>query len=138
MNLTLGIDAVEINRFEHWDTYSPKQLSKFFSSQEIEYCRSIAVKSAERFATRFAAKEAFFKALGTLCSPQPSLLSIAKFVSVINSHNGAPVLRIQWDALKTQIHSELTCHIVAHLSLTHTKTTAIACVILIEPNSQNC
>lgn len=139
MNLALGIDAVEINRFEQWQTYTHQQLAKFFSSQEIDYCRSIALKSAERFAARFAAKEAFFKAFSTFCpTKQLSLFSIAQFISTQNSQNGPPALKIEWNALLTAAKIELQFTPEALLSLTHTKTTAIACVILIAPNSQNC
>ncbi len=139
MNLALGIDAVEINRFEQWDTYTAGQLAKFFSPEEIDYCRSIALKSAERFAARFAAKEAFFKALSTLCpTKQLSLFSIAQFVSTQSSQNGGPTLKIEWNALMTAAKIDLPFTPETLLSLTHTHTTAIACVILIAPNSQNC
>ena len=64
----IGIDSIEIARFRLWHTYSYRQLSRIFSSEEIDYCLSNIIKSSERFAVRFAAKEAFF--LNTLHKSQ--------------------------------------------------------------------
>ncbi len=67
MILAIGHDIVEINRFAHWHTYSLKKLSKVFNQSEIDYCLQHPAYTAQRFAVRFAAKEAAYKAL---CSAQ--------------------------------------------------------------------
>lgn len=66
MVLGIGIDSVDIARFEQWHTYSHKKLLRVFSPAEIAYSLENPTKSAERFAVRFAAKEALFKALTPL------------------------------------------------------------------------
>jgi phosphopantetheine--protein transferase-like protein len=58
-----GIDTIEIDRFSQWHTYSRQKLRRIFSPEEIDYCLANPQKSAERFAVRFAAREAFYKAL---------------------------------------------------------------------------
>src|SRR5205823_5560593 len=104
-----------------WNTFSQKSLSRIFSQQEIDYCLQMPSKSAERFAVRFAAREAFFKALS---SAQPhehfSFLTVCVAVSIIKI-NARPMCIINWQKLTTKIP---TCTI--HISLTHTNTIASA------------
>jgi holo-[acyl-carrier protein] synthase len=125
MIIALGIDSVEIERFEHWHSYDQNKLARVFSEQEILYCLQEPEKSAERFAVRFAAKEAFFKAL---CQAYPEkrflLLIVAKNCQVIKLAL-APELYVDWQALKTSKFKVL-------LSLTHTRQAASAAVILQE------
>ncbi|MCC8073615.1 MAG: holo-ACP synthase [Clostridiales bacterium] len=54
----IGIDIVKISRIEK-SIKSPSFLNKVFTEKEREYC-----KRAENYAGIFAAKEAYFKALG--------------------------------------------------------------------------
>lgn len=120
----IGIDAVDIKRFAHWHLYSRKMLSRIFASQEIDYAQSNPTKSAERFASRFAAKEAFYKAA---CSRVEecniSFLTLCKYVSIDSSKNGAPLLVINWTDLGLPQANAL-------LSITHTSTCALAIVTL--------
>lgn len=65
MTVGTGIDIAETQRIEqalerHGDRFS----RKIFTPSEIAYCERFKNK-AERYAARFAAKEAAFKALGT-------------------------------------------------------------------------
>jgi holo-[acyl-carrier protein] synthase len=127
----LGIDTVEIDRFVAFIHYQDNQLYRIFSSQEITYCRSTPAKSAERFAVRFAAKEAFFKAFWQLGNPASlPLFSVARQVSVTLNPAGVPKLAINWQALGLADWHDL----VNHLSLTHSRLSATACVII----SGNC
>ncbi len=136
MNIALGLDAVEISRFAHWHTYTDAQLLKVFSPPEIIYCRSIAVKSAERFAARFAIKEAFFKALCQLFAQEKlSFLTVAKQATLDHHSNGSPYLTIQWQALSISLPEPIITPPEVQVSITHTKQTAIVCVILIGQNS---
>lgn len=157
MILGIGIDSVEIERFAHWHTYSPKQLKRLFSQEEIDYSLSNPIKTAERFAARFAAKEAFYKALCATCTYQPSFFSIARKVEVIHLQS-RPVLKVNsslnqfTDQLQPKSLNKLQSnHMlqgtnqintdknqpIAHLSITHTKTTATAFVILEENYKKN-
>jgi holo-[acyl-carrier protein] synthase len=65
MILGTGIDVTETARIEkalarHGDRFS----RRIYTAREIQYCEKFKNR-AERYAARFAAKEAAFKALGT-------------------------------------------------------------------------
>jgi holo-[acyl-carrier protein] synthase len=133
MIVGMGIDAVEIERFEPWTRFSYKQLLRIFSAHEIDYCFSVPAKTAERLAARFAAKEAFFKALSAAAPGHGlSLLSICKNVSVVRQAGLPPVLQVNWQSLSDLSEKGLPETILTHLSITHTKTMAIALVLLDE------
>jgi holo-[acyl-carrier protein] synthase len=60
----IGIDIVQIPRIEKaLQRWEDRFLMRVFTESEIEYCEGKA-RPAARFALRFAAKEAFAKALG--------------------------------------------------------------------------
>lgn len=121
---TIGIDAVDIARFESWVSFPSKKLSRIFTSAEQEYILSLPEKAAERFAARFAAKEAAYKALFPLL-PQPMpFLSVAPLITILSNPSGQPILIIDWQALR------LPETYRAQLSLSHTATTAFAVVII--------
>lgn len=124
----IGLDAVDISRFEHWSKYSIKQLQKVFHADEIAYAFSNSQKTAERLAARFAAKEAFYKALSALTQKKYSLLYIFKHVRVSHRENGVPFLIINPSILSTDYFCTLT--------ITHTSKTAIALVFLTQHVNQ--
>jgi phosphopantetheine--protein transferase-like protein len=128
MTQSIGIDLVEIERFKNWRNYSDRQLRKLFSVEEISYCRAITKKSAERFAVRFAAKEALFKALAPLTDTLPPLLTLCAACTVIVDAHGVH-LHIDWDALKKYFSWAVPLIPVTQCSLSHTNTTASAVVI---------
>ena len=60
----IGVDIVEISRIEKAiSRWGDPFLNRIFTASEIEYCQGKA-RTPSRFALRFAAKEAFSKALG--------------------------------------------------------------------------
>lgn len=123
----IGIDSVEIERFHNWHLYTRSQLSRIFSPEEIDYCLEIPIKSAERFAIRFAAREAFFKALrAAVPNHTVPFLTVCRNSSIRRLEKGNPVLYFQWNLTGLQVEKELHCH----LSLTHSKTMATAIVLL--------
>ena len=122
--ITVGIDSVEIDRFTPFLSYSRKKLSRIFSNDEIDYCLKEPKKSAERLAVRFAAKEAFLKALTPRLETRISLLTVCRSCSVITTAQGIPHLRINSRSLGLQERSQWS------VSLTHTSVIATAVVIL--------
>ncbi len=120
----IGIDAVDIERFTLWHTYSEKKLSRIFSAEEIVYCLSQYNKSAERFAVRFAAREALYKAL---CSAYPNnklpFLTLCAHTT-IKKVEGRPYVD-----LRALVDIDV-CSAIIHLSLSHSRTQAIAMVII--------
>ncbi len=122
MILGMGIDLVDIERFSKFHLYSPHALSRVFSSEEIAYCLKVPLKSAERFAVRFAAKEALFKALCHLKrSPVTSFLNLCKISSLKNSP--IPHFSLSWESLELA-----PCLIL--VTITHSAKTASAIVLL--------
>lgn len=131
MILGIGIDSVEVKRFAAWSGKTLPQLKKIFSEAEIIYCLQNKRLSAQRFAVRFAAREAFFKAL---CSMSPDViipfLTLCKAVHVVHDDNKIPHLNIDWALLHTSNKNMTSENIRAHVSLTHSAITATAIVIL--------
>jgi len=125
MIIGIGIDSVEVERFAHWHTYAPSTLRRIFSQEEIDYCLKNPLKTAERFAVRFAAREAFYKALS---SAYPMLnvpfLTLCKYITITKSENQAPILYL--NRQKPLIQN----NIKTFVSFTHTKNTASAFIIL--------
>jgi holo-[acyl-carrier protein] synthase len=118
-----GVDLCEVPRMEQAIArHGRRFLERLFTPGEIAYADSKANR-AERYAARFAAKEAGMKALGTGWRG-----GIAwRDFEVANLPSGRPSLRLHGKA--AQIAAELGVHNIA-LSLTHTRDHALAMVIL--------
>ncbi len=67
---SVGFDLTRVSRCANFIWYSSRVLQKIFTRDEIAYCFAVPELAAQRFAVRFAAKEAFYKAL---CSMHPHL-----------------------------------------------------------------
>lgn len=131
MILGIGIDSVEINRFDDWHSYEAPKLQKIFTPREIEYCLSVSKVSAERFAARFAAKEAFYKAVGGF---KPDYIipfaTMAPLIEIEKNPNGSVCIAVPW---KKILHDDtFKQNIYSFVSLTHTRTHATAVIILEE------
>jgi holo-[acyl-carrier protein] synthase len=135
MIIGLGLDLVDIDRFKGWENYQTLTLQKIFSLEEIAYCRALLIKSPERFAARFAAKEALYKALSPhvlLGKPLP-FLTLCQHSSVISTPTG-PQFMVNWPALASYLPKLSPPNLM--LSLTHNKTTASA-VLVLQANAIN-
>ena len=131
MMLGIGVDSVEIKRFADWNTYSNPKLLRIFSQEEIDYCLNSPIKSAERFALRFAAREAFFKAFCQMIPEQKiPFLTVCKQVAVKHAQNGPRFLDINWRGLIPAQFDLKQGTISCLSSFTHTQTTATALVFL--------
>jgi holo-[acyl-carrier protein] synthase len=121
MIIGLGTDIAEVHRIaKSIENNSFKE--KVFSKAEIEYCDA-KVNKAESYTARFAAKEAFFKALGTGWRGGMSF----KEVEVWNDELGKPTLNILGNT--AEILKERNIKKI-HISLSHIKDVAMATVIL--------
>ena len=84
----IGTDIAEVSRFEKW-IKNPEMLERFFNENEISTAKS-ETSQCQHYAARFAAKEAFSKALGT---------GITDFnlreVYITNNSEGAPLLNVE-------------------------------------------
>ncbi|MDP6986661.1 MAG: holo-ACP synthase [Phycisphaerales bacterium] len=64
-DLVHGVDIVDIRRIESMlESHGDHLISRVFTTAEQQYSESSGKGRAERYAARFAAKEAVFKALG--------------------------------------------------------------------------
>ncbi len=117
----IGTDITEVRRFEKW-VKEPEMLERFFNEKEMSSAKSEAAK-CQHYAARFAAKEAFSKALGTGISSFG-----LKDVYITNNSEGKPLLNIEGDALSLMKERLGQCK--AFVSLSHEKEYAIAFVIL--------
>ncbi len=121
MIVGLGTDLVDVPRFSK-SIENESFIRRVFSSAEIEYCNSVANK-AERFAARFAAKEAFAKALGTGFREGMAF----KEVEVVNNENGKPSIQLIGATAKALSNVNMAKVL---LTISHTTTMATATVIL--------
>lgn len=122
MIIGTGIDICEVPRIAASTArFGDRFLERVFTAEEIRYCKS-KKNSTERFAARFAAKEAAMKALGTGASRGVTWKSI----EVGHASGGRPILRLYRQT--AEIAERLGVKRIS-LSLTHTENTAMAVVI---------
>lgn len=119
MILGLGTDIVEVQRFQALIERRGEQvLSRLFTDEERKAC----LEAPHRLAARFAAKEAFLKALGT------GLRGMAwREICITNDEMGAPCLRCSGraeEALRMKGAARV------HVSLSHSRHYAVAQVVL--------
>ena len=118
-----GIDIAEVERIERSIArFGGRFKERVFTADEIRYCESKANK-AERYAARFAAKEAGMKAIGTGWSRGVNWRDI----EVRRLPGGRPTIVFHGKA--GELFAKLG-GVRAHLSITHTKESAMAYVIL--------
>jgi len=115
----IGTDLVENRRLERW-LGQPRLLAKYFSERELRDVSGSAHPAAS-LAARFAAKEAFGKALGTGLAG----LSL-RSIEVRRAEGGRPDLHLTGEAL-TALQSRSAR---VHLSLSHEAHYAVAFVVL--------
>ena len=117
----IGIDLVNIRRMEKW-LLNEKLLDRYFHPDEIAVVLSSGKSAAQSLAARFAAKEAFGKALGTGLSG-----FMLKDIMIANNEDGRPQMRA-FDSAKTALEKYGADRI--HISLTHEGDNALAMVVL--------
>ncbi len=112
----IGLDLTELNRIERLIKRQPKFIDRILTEKEKDKYESLAPRRKIEYAAgRFAAKEAFSKAMGTGIGKQLSFLDI----QILNDSSGKPVVA----------SPELNGSIV-YVSITHSKDYAAAQVII--------
>ncbi len=117
----IGIDTIEVARVAREIVRSDGFKERYFSAGEITYCESKRGK-ARNYAARFAAKEAFFKALGTGYSGGMAFHE----VEVVNNRLGKPEIVLRGKAKELCRKRKIRG---IHVSLTHIKDYSSAVVI---------
>jgi holo-[acyl-carrier protein] synthase len=113
MIIGIGVDIIDVERIRKLAEKNPRFLERVFTPEEIAYC-SGKMNKYQHLAARFAAKEAFFKALGRKIKWTD--------VGIVNRSSGKPDLVIKE---KKSFPFEKT-----HVSLSHLQDYATACVVL--------
>lgn len=117
----IGTDIAKVSRFEKW-VKNEEIINRFFNPLEIMQNGNLNAR-CEHYAVRFAAKEAFSKALGT---------GITGFkltdVFITNDENGKPVINVQNEAKKMLEKRCGKCNVF--VSLSHEKEFATAFVVI--------
>jgi holo-[acyl-carrier protein] synthase len=118
-----GIDIAEVARLRQAiERFGDRFLQRIFTAGEIRYCDSKANR-VERYAARFAAKEAAMKALGTGWNRGVRW----RDCEVVRMPGGRPTINFHGQAAEFAAKLGVTN---AALSLSHTAEQAIAQVIL--------
>jgi len=119
-----GVDLCEVERIKKaiTSTHGARLLERVFTPREIAYAQGKA-NPYERYAARFAAKEAGMKALGTGWRGGLGWQDL----EVINLSSGRPTLQLHRRA--AEIAEKMGAVNIA-LSITHTSVQALAMVII--------
>ena len=122
MIVGLGIDIAEVGRVKAAiERYGETFLRRVYTANERQYCERFKNKY-ERYAGRFAAKEAAMKALGTGWSRGVRWVD----VEVVREKGGRPTIKLAGEAGK--VADLLVVKNIA-LSITHTADQAFAQVV---------
>lgn len=124
----LGLDVVKIERMRNILERTPSFAQRIYSDQEQAYCNSKAVP-AIHYATRFAAKEAVLKALGTGFAEGIG----PRDIEVRRNSKGRPYVVLSGRA--KEIAAELGVNELP-ISLSYTHEEAVACAMAITTESE--
>ena len=118
----IGVDIIEVARIEDKLSRTPGLKEKIYTPVEIGYGQTIKFPY-QHYAARFAAKEAFMKALGTGWSRGVKFSEI----EIHNLESGQPVIEVYGQA-KEFCQTEGISRF--YVSLSHLRTLAVATVVL--------
>lgn len=123
MIVSIGIDIVEVYRIRETISRTARFVERVYTIREREYCEAKGAAAAQSYAARFAAKEAFLKALKTGWRGKITWHDM----EILNDARGVPTLEIKGEAEKL-LHALGANRI--HLSISHTTEHAVAQIIL--------
>ena len=116
--LVTGVDIIEVGRVRRVaETYGQRFLKRIYTEEEAAYCRG----RAPQLATRYAAKEAVMKALGT------GVRGVRwRDIEVVRRRGQAPTVRLHRTAMA---RAELLGIDHLAISLSHSEEYAVASVV---------
>ena len=117
MKIMNGIDIIEVDRIkESIDEYGDAFLNRVYTKNEQKYCNESDKMKYQRYAARFAAKEAIYKAISQNIENTEDLSW--NTIEILNDENGKPYAN-----LKSLKLSEIKC---MDLSISHIEKYAVA------------
>lgn len=120
MIIGIGTDIIEISRVRR-AVANAHFKDRVYTKNEQAYCDSRGQQSAASYAARFAAKEAFFKAIGT------GIITRLTDVEVVKNEMGQPEINLHGNA-KTLAAQKHIGRIL--LSISHSQEYATAIVVI--------
>ena len=120
----IGTDIIDISRIQKLLNKNNRFKNRIFSIKEIKYC-DLKKNNIACYSKRFAAKEAFTKALGTGMSKGISFNEI----SINNNKDGAPFIELTGKT-KTIVKNLTKRKNKIYLSLSDEKKYALAMVVI--------
>ncbi len=123
MIISTGIDIIEVYRIRETIKRTPRFVERVFTEKERAYCDAKGAAAAQSYAARFAAKEAFLKAIKTGWRGKITWQDM----EIVSDEFGAPSLEIRNEAKR--LFDELGANRI-HVSISHTSEHATAQVIL--------
>lgn len=122
----MGIDIIEISRLSRIiSRYGGKFISRIYTPAEADFgSRANEARAAIYYAGRWAAKEAFYKALPADVQPLSSWLS----VQILADGAGRPCIEVCDERLRAALAGIGVSSV--HLSITHERTHCAAVVIV--------
>ncbi len=122
--LSTGVDIIEISRIARTlERYGERFLRRVYTPGELEYCRG----RPSKLASRFAAKEAAMKALGT------GVRGVGwKDIEVTRAPGGAPGIRLHGRALS---RAQRLGMLEMSLSMSDSQEHAVAFVVMRRENA---
>jgi holo-[acyl-carrier protein] synthase len=118
MNISIGIDCEEIERFQKV-LDEPRLLNRIFSEKEIEYCKGKA-EPKSHLAVRFAGKEAVIKAFSDI-----DIQVNMRDIEILNNSLGVPHVTVK----------SVNGYIIK-ISISHSNDMAIAQALIISPDDK--
>lgn len=123
MIVSIGVDIIEVYRIRETLERTPRFGERVFTAAERTYCDAKGTAAAQSYAARFAAKEAFLKALRTGWRGKITWHDM----EIVNDIQGAPFLKISGEVQRLLDEMNVGSF---HLSMSHTTDHATATVIL--------
>ncbi len=123
MKISTGIDIIDINRIKEKFSKNEDFKKRIFTEYELEQVEGIEIEYTV-LAGKWAAKEAFSKALGTGIGSELDW----KDLSILNDISGKPEIKISEKLAKKYYIKEIS------LSISHEKNYAIASVFILFDN----
>jgi holo-[acyl-carrier protein] synthase len=114
-SIEIGVDCIDINRFDDDFLLNKNILKKIFTINEIHYCE---IKNTPKihFAGKFAAKEAIIKALSNILLDIP-----LNNIEILNDGQGKPYVKLL---------REFSENLIIKISISHTENIAMATAIV--------
>lgn len=134
MVVGIGIDIVQNKRFSEWTSYNYEKLKTVFTENEIQNSLQ-AQDKITYFTSRFAAKEAFYKAISQALVSLKFNIHEFSFqfaranIEITKGTWELPEIKVNWQAFEEKLGVKLPT-LDVKLSISHEQEFSVAIVII--------